>query len=106
LSAVTGVDTVGNVQEDRVVEVTSPKADGRCTGVDVVPVAGIVSWGVRKMRRIGRKDVLVVVGYTEMSSIFSAVGIGVADEGGLPVVVKECVGDGNVVGCVGKLADM
>lgn len=38
-----------------------------------------------------------------MSSVFGAVGVGMADQRGLPVIVEECVGDRDIVSRVGKL---
>lgn len=70
----------------RVVEVSSTETNRRTTGVDVFPV-------------------VVGIGDTEMSGIFSRVGVGVTDEGCLPVVVDVRVGEGDVVSSVGHVEE-
>jgi hypothetical protein len=54
------------------------KADGWRARVDVVPV-------------------VVVVGDAEVSGVFNTVGVGVADQRCLPVVMGEGVGDRDIV---------
>lgn len=60
------------------------EAERGSAGVDVVPV-------------------VVGVGDGEVAAVLVLVAVGVADQGGLPVVVDEGVGDGHVVGAVGNL---
>lgn len=60
------------------------EANGGSTGVDVVPV-------------------VVSISNAEVSSVFVAVAVRVANQGSFPVVVKECVRDGDIVGSVGEL---
>ena len=43
LSTITGVDAISDVEEVRVIDVTCTEADGWCAGVDVGPVAAVVS---------------------------------------------------------------
>jgi hypothetical protein len=40
-----------------------------------------------------------------MALVFGAVGVGVSNERGLPVVVDEGVGEGDEVGCVGDVEE-
>jgi hypothetical protein len=47
--------------------------------------------------------VVVVLGDAEVAGILGAVGVGVADERGLPVVVDVAVGDGDEVSGVGEV---
>lgn len=60
------------------------EADGRCAGVDVVPV-------------------VVVLGDSQVSGIFGAVGVAVANQRCLPVVVDVAVGDCDEVCGVGEI---
>lgn len=87
LSTVASVDTIVDIKEVAVVDVASTETDGRGAGVDVVPV-------------------VVGIGDSQVSGVFITVVVGVSDEGGLPVVVQEGVGHGNVVGSVGELVKM
>ena len=87
LSTVASVDTIVDIKEVAVVDVAGTETDGWSTGVDVVPV-------------------VVGIGDSQVSGVFVAVVVGVSDEGGLPVVVQEGVGDGNVVGSMGELVEI
>lgn len=60
------------------------EANGGGAGVDVVPV-------------------VVCISNAEVSSVFISVAVRVADQGSFPVVVKECVRNGDIVGSVGEL---
>lgn len=62
----------------------STEAERGTAGVDVVPV-------------------VVGIGDGQVAAVLVLVAVGVADQGGLPVVVDEGVGDGDVVGSVGDL---
>lgn len=84
LCAVAGVDSVADLGEVGVVDVAGAEADAGCARVDVGPV-------------------VVVLGYAEVAGVLGAVGVGVADEGGLPVVVDVAVGDSDVVSGVGDV---
>ena len=86
LSALAGVDAVGDVLVVVVVEVAGTEAEGGTAGVQVV-------------------QVVVGVGDSQVALVLGAVGVGVADEGGLPMVVEEGVGDGDVVGGVGNIEE-
>lgn len=79
-----GVDAVAALGEVGVVDVAGSEADAGGARVDVVPV-------------------VVVLGHAEVAGVLGAVGVGVADEGGLPVVVDVGVGDGDEVGGVGEV---
>ena len=46
---------------------------------------------------------VVGIGDGQVALVLRAVGVGVADQRGLPVVVEEGVGDSNVVGGVGDV---
>jgi hypothetical protein len=50
-------------------------------------------------------QVVVGVGDGQVALVLGAVGVGVADEGGLPVIMEEGVGDGDVVGGVGDVEE-
>lgn len=86
LSALAGVDAVGDVLVVVVVEVAGTEAERGTAGVQVV-------------------QVVVGVGDSQVALVLGAVGVGVADEGGLPMVVEEGVGDGDVVGGVGNIEE-
>lgn len=64
----------------------SSETDGWAAGVDVL-------------------EVVVGVGDDQVSGILISVGVRVADEGCLEVVVEVGVGDGDVVGGVGDIAE-
>jgi hypothetical protein len=49
------------------------------------------------------RNSLVVQGNAEVSSVLRAVGVRVADQACLPVVMVECVGDGDVIRSMGDL---
>lgn len=70
----------------RVVDVSSTETNRRATGVNVLPV-------------------VVGIGDAEMSLIFGGVGVGVTDEGCLPVVVDEGVGESDVVRSVSHIEE-
>lgn len=84
LGAIAGVDSVAAVGVERVVDVAGTEADAGHARVDVDPV-------------------VVVLGHVEEAGVLGAVGVGVADEGGLPVVVDVAVGDGDEVSRVGEV---
>lgn len=84
LRTLAGVDAVADVLEVVVVQVASAEAEGRAARVQVVPI-------------------VVVEGDAEVALVFVAVAVRVANQRGLPVVVDEGVGDGYVVGGVGKI---
>lgn len=84
LCAVAGVDSVAALREVGVVDVAGAEADAGGARVDVEPV-------------------VVVLGHAEVAGVLGAVGVGVPDQRGLPVVVDVAVGDGDEVGGVGEV---
>lgn len=78
------MDGVADFLEIAVIDVAGTEAKRRRARVDVVPVVVVLSDG-------------------EMAPVLVAVVVRVADQRGLPVVVEEGVGDGDIVGCVGDL---
>ncbi|CAG9989690.1 unnamed protein product [Clonostachys byssicola] len=87
LSAETGVDgVVDDALVQGVVDVDGAEADGGATRVDVGPVD-------------------VGVGDGQVALVLALVGVGVADQGGLPVVVDLGVGDSDIVGRVGDVEE-
>lgn len=84
LGTLTGVDSISNALEIAVVNGTGSETERRSTGVDVLPV-------------------VVGVDYAEVAFVFCGVGVGVAHEGGFPVVVDVAVGDCYEVTGVGDL---
>jgi hypothetical protein len=84
LGTITGVDSVTALGEVGVEDVAGTEADAGGARVDVVPV-------------------VVVLGDAEVAGVLGAVGVGVPDEGRLPVVVDVAVGDGDEVGGVGEV---
>lgn len=70
----------------RVDDVSSTETNGWTAGVNVLPEV------------VGHGDV-------QLAGIFGGVGVGVADEGGLPVVVDEGVGECDVVSSVGHIEE-
>ena len=59
----------------------------------------------RGTARVEVVQVVVGVGDGQVALILGLVGVGVADERGLPVVVEEGVGDGNEVSGVGDVKE-
>ena len=57
----------------------------------------------RRAARVEVLEVIVGIGNGQVALIFGAVGVGVADQRCLPVVVQEGVGNGNEVGSVGNI---
>lgn len=53
--------------------------------------------------RVDVAPVVVVLGHSQVSSVFIAVGVAVANEGGLPVVVNIRVGNGDEIRSMGEL---
>lgn len=86
LSTFTSVDTIGDVVVVRVVDVSSTETNGRTTGVDVLPE-------------------VVGIGDVEETLVLCTVAVGVSDEGCLPVVVDEGVGDGDPVSSVSDVQE-
>lgn len=84
LGAHAGVDSAGTALVDGVENVGGAEADRGLAGVDVLPM-------------------VVGVGYAEVTGVLVAVGIAVADERCLVVVVEITVGDCDVVGRVGNV---
>ena len=84
MSSITSVDAINNLIVVVVENVSGTETKRWATGVDVVPV-------------------VVVVCDAEVSSVFGGVGVGVANEGCLPVVVDVGVGDSDKVGGVGEI---
>ena len=84
LGALAGVDAVRDVLVVVVIEVAGAEAERGTTGVQVV-------------------EVVVSVGDGQVALILGAVGVGVTDEGGLPVVVEESVSDGDEVSGMGDI---
>lgn len=84
LGADTGVDTSGGVLSVVVVDVAGTEAERGATRVDV-------------------GEVVVGVGDDQVAGVLIGVGVAVADERGLPVVVQVAVADGDVVRAVGDV---
>ena len=84
LRALASVDTIGNAIIVVVEEVAGAEAERRAARVEVL-------------------EVIVGIGNGQVALIFGAVGVGVADQRCLPVVVQEGVGYGNEVSSVGNI---
>lgn len=84
LRALASIDTIGNAIVVVVEEVASAEAERGTARVEVL-------------------EVVVGIGDGQMALVLSAVGVGVADQRCLPVVVQEGVGNGNEVGSVGNI---
>lgn len=84
LSTVAGVDSVADIQEVAVIDVTGAKAERRSARVDVVPV-------------------VVVLSDMEVAGVLGAVAVRVSNKRCLVMVVNEGVGNSDIVGRVGDL---
>lgn len=84
VGSLAGVDAVRDAQKVVVIYVTGSEAEGWAAGVDV-------------------EEIVVGVGHAEMSFVLASIGVGVADQGCLPVVVEEAVGDGDEITSVGHV---
>lgn len=67
----------------------------------VVDVAGTEA--ERRTTRVDVGEIVVGIGDDQVAGVLVGVGVAVADEGGLPVVVQVGVGDGDVVRTVGDI---
>lgn len=81
LGSVAGVDAIVDFLKIAIVDVASAETDGRGAGVDVVPV-------------------IVVLGDVQVARILVAIAVGMSNQGWLPVIMDEGIGDGHVVGCM------
>lgn len=100
---VLGVDEGGGLDEDLGAETS---VDGRVEHALVQVVVDV--GGAEAHGRTARVDVgpaVVGVGDGQVAGVLVGVGVGVADEGALPVVVDEGVGEGDPVGGVGDVEE-